>query len=59
MNSEKHWTVHWDENGWKPKNGLSPYYTPKEYSKEEFDAILNEAKMLGQQVYNSPKLNLK
>ena len=29
--------------GWKPKNGLSPNYTPKEYSKEELDAILMEA----------------
>jgi len=40
---EESWQERWDENGWKPKNGLSPNYTPKEYSQEEFNAILKEA----------------
>lgn len=40
---DKPWQTRWDENGWKPKNGLSPYYMPKEYTEEEFDAILKEA----------------
>ena len=40
---EESWQERWDENGWKPKNGLSPNYTLKEYSQEEFNAILKEA----------------
>jgi hypothetical protein len=40
---EESWQERWDRMGWKPKNGLSPNYTPKEYSQEELDAILMEA----------------
>lgn len=39
---EKTWQQRWDKNGWKSNNGLSQYYIPKEYSQEEFDAILKE-----------------
>ena len=40
---EESWQERWDRMGWKPNNGLSPNYTPKEYTEEEFDAILMEA----------------
>lgn len=40
---DKPWQARWDENGWKSNDGLSPNYTPKEYSQEELDVILMEA----------------
>ena len=40
---EESWWERWDRYGWKPKDGLSPNYTPKEYTEEELDAILMEA----------------
>lgn len=40
---EESWQERWDRYGWEPKNGLSPYYTPKEYTEEEYNEILKEA----------------
>ena len=39
---EESWRERWDRYGWKPKDGLSPNYTPN-YTEEELDAILMEA----------------
>ena len=39
---EESWQERWDRMGWKPKDGLSPNYTPN-YTEEELDAILMEA----------------
>jgi hypothetical protein len=39
---EESWQERWDRYGWKPKDGLSPNYTPN-YTEEELDAILMEA----------------
>ena len=42
ITEDKPWQTRWDEKGWKSNNELSPNYTPKEYSQEEFDMILKE-----------------
>lgn len=43
VDERKEYWKHWEENGWQKEGELSPYYEPKEYAQEEFDAILMEA----------------